>query len=60
MTFNQWCASSHVDEQCRAAFEAVYHELIDRGCPEHQAARLLSDVVESLPEHEFADDGEDW
>lgn len=54
MTFNQWAAGRNLDSSARLAFEAVWRELVDRGCA--QASSLLTDLFESIPEFEPVDE----
>lgn len=61
MSFNRWAAAHcKFDNSCRLAFEAVWEAMVSGGKSESEASYLLTDLVESLPQPEFADDGDEW
>ncbi len=52
MTFNQWAARSKFDGLMRFPLEEVWNALIAGGKSGDQAAILLTDLVDAIPEYE--------
>lgn len=60
MTFNQWCAACHVnDNSMRLAFEGVWNAMIGSETSESEASSLLTDLMQALPEPDECDCGDE-
>lgn len=62
MTFHQFAASSasHLPTSARLALEDVWNVMIGAGVSSGEASRLLSDLLESIPEATQDHDEDEW